>query len=69
MKRCDLHIHTVATVSDRTFEFDKDVLVDYVKKTGLDVIAITNHNLFDYSQFNEIKNAPSRRMFSVAADL
>ena len=57
MKRCDLHIHTVATVSDRTFEFDKDVLVDYVKKTGLDVIAITNHNLFDYSQFNEIKNA------------
>ena len=56
MKRCDLHIHTVATVSDRTFEFDKDVLVDYVEKTGLDVIAITNHNIFDYIQFNEIKN-------------
>lgn len=56
MKRCDLHIHTVATVSDRTFEFDKDVLVDYVEKTGLDVIAITNHNIFDYMQFNEIKN-------------
>ena len=56
MKRCDLHIHTVATVSDRTFEFDKDVLVDYVEKTGLDVIAITNHNMFDYTQFIEIKN-------------
>ena len=56
MKRCDLHIHTVATVSDRTFEFDKDVLVDYVEKTSLDVIAITNHNMFDYMQFNEIKN-------------
>ena len=56
MKRCDLHIHTVATVSDRIFEFDKDVLVDYVEKTGLDVIAITNHNMFDYAQFNEIKN-------------
>ena len=56
MKRCDLHIHTIATVSDRIFEFDKDVLVDYVEKTGLDVIAITNHNMFDYAQFNEIKN-------------
>ena len=57
MKRCDLHIHTVASVSDRIFTFDKDVLVDYVEKTGLDVIAITNHNLFDYMQFQEIKDA------------
>ena len=57
MKRCDLHIHTVASASDRTFTFDKEVLVDYVEKTGLDVIAITNHNLFDYTQFLEIKNA------------
>ena len=56
MKRCDLHIHTVKSVSDREFTFDKDVLVDYVKKTGLDVIAITNHNLFDYPQFQEIKS-------------
>jgi hypothetical protein len=57
MKRCDLHIHTVASVSDRTFTFDKDVLVDYIEKTGLDVIAITNHNMFDYTQFQEIRNA------------
>lgn len=57
MKRCDLHIHTVASISDRAFTFDKDVLQDYVGKTGLDVIAITNHNLFDYAQFHEIKNA------------
>ena len=57
MKRCDLHIHTVSSVSDRPFTFDKDVLVDYVEKTDLDVIAITNHNLFDYTQFQEIKNA------------
>ena len=52
MKRCDLHIHTVASVSDRAFVYDKEVLKDYVEKTGLDVIAITNHNLFDYGQFN-----------------
>lgn len=56
MKRCDLHIHTVASVSDRAFVYDKEILKDYVKKTGLDVIAITNHNLFDYAQFNEIKD-------------
>lgn len=57
MKRCDLHIHTVPSVSDRIFEYDKDVLLDYVTTTGLDVIAVTNHNLFEYSQFYEIKNA------------
>lgn len=57
MKRCDLHIHTVPSVSDSMFTYDKDVLLDYVEKTELDVIAITNHNLFDYSQFQEIKNS------------
>lgn len=57
MKRCDLHIHTVPSISDRLFVYDKDVLVDYVVKTGLNVIAITNHNLFEYAQFLEIKNA------------
>ena len=56
MKRCDLHIHTVPSVSDRAFVYDKAVIRDYVEKTGLDVIAITNHNLFDYGQFIEIKN-------------
>lgn len=57
MKRCDLHIHTVPSVSDRMFTYDKDVLLDYVAKTKLDVIAITNHNLFDYAQYQEIKDA------------
>lgn len=56
MKRCDLHIHTVSSISDRDFSFDKNVLIDYVLKTGLDVIAITNHNLFDFDQFQEIKS-------------
>ena len=56
MKRCDLHIHTVSTVSDRAFTYDMDVLKDYVEKTNLDVIAITNHNQFNHVQFIEIKN-------------
>lgn len=55
MKRGDFHIHTVKSISDREFVFDKDVLVDYVEKTGLDLIAITNHNLFDFLQFQEIQ--------------
>lgn len=59
MKRCDLHIHTVPSVSDRMFIYDKEILLDYVAKTELDVIAITNHNLFDYTQFQEIKDALS----------
>jgi len=62
MKRCDLHIHTVPSVSDRMFTYDIDVLLDYVTKTELDVIAITNHNLFDYRQFIEIKNALSHKV-------
>lgn len=57
MKRCDLHIHTIPSVSDSPFTYDKNVLVDYVAKTGLDVIAITNHNLFDIVQFQDIQNA------------
>ena len=57
MKRCDLHIHTVKSLSDREFVYDKSVLIDYVEKTKLEVIAITNHNLFDYNQFLDIKEA------------
>ena len=41
MKRCDLHNHTLPSLSDRLFTYDNDVLIDYVEKTGLDVIAIT----------------------------
>lgn len=54
MKRCDLHIHTIKSLSDREFVYDRSVLIDYVEKTKLEVIAITNHNLFDYNQFLDI---------------
>lgn len=56
MKKCDLHIHTIATPSDATFTFSLDVLANYVRKMQLDVISITNHNVFDVSQYNEIKD-------------
>lgn len=55
MKKCDLHIHTVATPSDADFTFSLDVLDDYVHKMQLDVIAVTNHNVFDIDQYRDIK--------------
>ena len=56
MKAVDLHIHTISTISDSRFEFSMDYLKEYVCKMRLDIIAITNHNLFDSKQFEEIRN-------------
>lgn len=55
MKKCDLHIHTIASVTDRSFTFSMGALKEYVNVRKLDVIAITNHNLFDRSQYENIK--------------
>lgn len=57
MKKCDLHIHTVPTVTDSLFTFSMDVLKDYVAVRKLDVIAITNHNTFDRMQYDCIKTS------------
>lgn len=54
MKKIDFHIHTVKSVSDRHFEFDIESLKEYVDLLKIDCIAITNHNLFDKIQFEEI---------------
>lgn len=54
MKKIDLHIHTVATVSDHCFEISMDTLQRYVESKKLDAIAVTNHNLFDRKQYEEI---------------
>lgn len=59
MKKCDFHIHTVPTISDADFVFSLDVLKGYVEKMALDVIAITNHNLFDMGNYMAIKEAIS----------
>lgn len=57
MKKLDLHIHTVATISDVDFIFDLSKLIRYVETQKLDGIAITNHNCFDMNQYNDIRNA------------
>lgn len=59
MKKIDLHIHTVSTVSDSDFTFSIDTLKEYIEKSKLDVIAITNHNVFDLSQFKIIQSTIS----------
>ena len=56
MKRFDLHIHTISTVSDSAFEFSLDALYQYVEQRRLDAIAITNHNCFNVNQYRLIKD-------------
>lgn len=63
MKKADLHIHTVATVRDREFIFAMDGLKQYVQDNGLDLIAITNHNIFDREQYESIIQALSIPIF------
>lgn len=57
MKKIDLHIHTIPTVSDADFTFSLDKFIEYVKSAELDAIAITNHDIFDLAQFHEIEDA------------
>lgn len=63
MKKIDLHIHTIPTISDSHFEFSLDVLIGYTKTAALDAIAVTNHNIFDIDQFRKIRSALSAKVF------
>lgn len=56
LKKIDLHIHTISTVSDsKEFLFSMEKLKEYVSTRNLDAIAITNHNIFDIDQFDQIQ--------------
>ncbi len=57
MKKIDLHIHTIPTLSDAHFEFSLEKFKEYIASQDIDCIAITNHNKFDLSQFNVIKDS------------
>ncbi|MGE5815505.1 MAG: PHP domain-containing protein [Acidobacteriota bacterium] len=57
MKKIDLHIHTVSTVSDRQFTFSLDTLKRYAAEAKLDAVAVTNHDVFDGTQFRQIQQA------------
>ena len=57
MKKIDLHIHTVKTISDRAFTFSIDTFKKYVADAKLDAVAVTNHDVFDSAQFRLIEDA------------
>ncbi|WP_225027163.1 phosphotransferase [Pseudomonas aeruginosa] len=57
MKKIDLHMHSIPTISDSHFKFSLEKLKEYVSSAELDAIAITNHDMFDLDQFNEIVDA------------
>ena len=63
MRKIDLHIHTCPTISDRPFVFSLEALQQYVSNYHLDAIAITNHNVFNESQFQEIRTTLSIPVF------
>lgn len=54
MKKIDFHIHTIPSIRDAEFVFSLDALASYVDERNLDAIAITNHDLFDITQFSQI---------------
>jgi ABC-type phosphate transport system ATPase subunit len=55
MKKIDLHIHTISTISDADFTFSLEKLAQYVNSCGINAIAITNHNVFNLEQYREIR--------------
>lgn len=56
MKKIDLHTHTVSTISDSDFEFDLSKIKEYVNQLSIDALAITNHNVFNSSQYFKIRD-------------
>jgi len=63
LKKIDLHIHTVPTISDSEFIFSLDAFKRYVAETNLDAVAVTNHDVFDGTQFRAIKEALNVTVF------
>lgn len=56
VKKIDFHIHTVASHKDYDFTYSSKWLEKYIQEAELDAIAITNHDLFDHKNFQEVKS-------------
>lgn len=63
MKKIDLHIHTVSTISDIDFSFSLEKLRTYVSNAKIDAISITNHDVFDSDQYRMINEAVDAIVF------
>jgi hypothetical protein len=56
MKKLDLHVHTMVTKSDKYFDFSLESLKQYICNLRINGIAITNHNMFNYQQYSDIRD-------------
>ncbi|MDT2811764.1 hypothetical protein P7H33_02250 [Vagococcus lutrae] len=56
VKKIDFHIHTISSDKDYDFSYSSEWLKEYVKESGLDAIAITNHDLFDKENYQQVKS-------------
>ncbi len=57
MLKIDLHIHTIKSEKDSSdINFSIEKLQKYIDKNKLNIIGITNHDLFGKEQFLKIKN-------------
>lgn len=56
--RIDLHCHTIATKSGEvsTRNVDKETFIRKISGSNVKIVAITNHNAFDYDQFLDFTN-------------
>ncbi len=61
MLKIDLHIHTVATAWEESFDFSLEQLEQHVDEQRIEAIAITNHNMFDLEQYEGIREALAGR--------
>ena len=59
MIKVDLHIHTVSSSLDEDFDFDEKLLKSHVTSNKFDVIAVTNHNLFNRKNYDQVVSALS----------
>jgi ABC-type dipeptide/oligopeptide/nickel transport system ATPase component len=63
LKKIDLHIHTVPTISESTFTFSLETFRRYVHEARLDAVAVTNHDIFDGAQFRQIQKELAASVF------
>lgn len=56
MKKIDLHVHTVKTISDNSNrDIEPKKFVEIMNLSDVGIVSITNHNIFNIDQYNKIK--------------
>lgn len=65
--KIDLHCHTrkIKTGDASTRDVDCEKFVSQVQNAGVSIVAITNHNCFDYEQYSEFSKAANIKKIQV----